>query len=181
MGTLKVRTAHYRYSGEHRLDVTRAGVDRALKAGQPAPGAPFAPSAAILWTSKAILARAQLLQSAGLTELAQRLHAADFEAYSLLYEAEMRIRAGMVPDSPRWGILEETAWKAGVRPMATAWRALLAQEEVVLVCFCADPAFCHRTILARLLGRFGAEVLGEIVDGVAEQPTQEEPQTTTVR
>lgn len=42
-----------------------------------------------------------------------------------------------------------------------AWDALLAREEVTLLCFCHDPSHCHRGILARLLVRCGATYEGE--------------------
>jgi uncharacterized protein YeaO (DUF488 family) len=44
-----------------------------------------------------------------------------------------------------------------------AWRALLARRRVVLLCYCADPERCHRTLLARdILPRFGAVYHGEL-------------------
>jgi uncharacterized protein YeaO (DUF488 family) len=42
-----------------------------------------------------------------------------------------------------------------------AWRVLLARPSVTLVCFCADPATCHRSVLAGLLARCGAREGGE--------------------
>lgn len=44
-----------------------------------------------------------------------------------------------------------------------AWDALLARKRVVLVCYCADPTHCHRRLLARYLGRLGADVRDEFV------------------
>ena len=44
-----------------------------------------------------------------------------------------------------------------------AWDALLARERVVLICYCVDPGYCHRTLLAGYLGKLGAEVHGELV------------------
>ena len=41
------------------------------------------------------------------------------------------------------------------------WVKLLEMEEVTLVCYCEDGAFCHRYILAELLVKCGAEYLGE--------------------
>jgi hypothetical protein len=93
-------------------------------------------------------------------------------------------RAGEHPDgvlfAPSWTILNEfrrgrdlaSAW-AGYVPAYTdemrrsyrenraKWNALLARESVTLVCFCADPAHCHRTVLAGILGKLGATVAGE--------------------
>jgi hypothetical protein len=42
-----------------------------------------------------------------------------------------------------------------------AWDQLLARSEVTLVCYCTDPAHCHRTVLAGLLVKAGATYHGE--------------------
>lgn len=43
------------------------------------------------------------------------------------------------------------------------WDRLLARDSVTLLCYCADPAFCHRTILAEdILPRLGAERAHEV-------------------
>lgn len=53
--------------------------------------------------------------------------------------------------------------RASWRRHGDAWRALLARERVVLCCYCADPAWCHRTVLARdVLSRCGATYCGEL-------------------
>ena len=58
------------------------------------------------------------------------------------------------------------------RERRAEWEALLGGQRVVLVCFCKDPAMCHRTILARILTRLGARYYGEITewDSTVEQP-----------
>lgn len=43
-----------------------------------------------------------------------------------------------------------------------AWENVLAQNRLVLVCFCPPEAFCHRIVLARLLSACGAQLGGEI-------------------
>jgi hypothetical protein len=43
-----------------------------------------------------------------------------------------------------------------------AWKALLARDRVVLVCFCFDASHCHRTLLAGILEKLGATVAGEV-------------------
>ena len=43
-----------------------------------------------------------------------------------------------------------------------AWEGLLARSRVVLVCYCTDAARCHRTLLAGILGKLGADVRGEL-------------------
>jgi uncharacterized protein YeaO (DUF488 family) len=41
------------------------------------------------------------------------------------------------------------------------WADMLTRHEVTLVCYCVDPARCHRTVLAGILGKLGADVRGE--------------------
>lgn len=41
---------------------------------------------------------------------------------------------------------------------------ILKRDYVVLVCFCAAGAFCHRTLVADYLVQLGAEYCGEITD-----------------
>jgi hypothetical protein len=41
------------------------------------------------------------------------------------------------------------------------WRELLGRQMVTLVCFCTTPAYCHRTVLAKILGTMKARVCGE--------------------
>jgi uncharacterized protein YeaO (DUF488 family) len=50
------------------------------------------------------------------------------------------------------------------------WDALLALDEVTLVCFCVNPARCHRTLLAALLVKLGAVYEGERTDGQGSLP-----------
>lgn len=45
------------------------------------------------------------------------------------------------------------------------WRALLARERVVLVCFCNNPERCHRRVLAEILEKLGARDRGELPEG----------------
>ena len=47
------------------------------------------------------------------------------------------------------------------RTQRATWDALLARESVTLVCYCTDPARCHRTLLAGILAKLGATVVGE--------------------
>lgn len=47
------------------------------------------------------------------------------------------------------------------RDQRAAWERLLARFEVTLVCYCTDPAHCHRTVLAEMLVRLGATYHGE--------------------
>lgn len=91
-----------------------------------------------------------------------------------------------LPFAPSWQILrpmlvlrrsgdaydEDAAWpgyvdaytaemRVSYRANRPAWDALLARDEVTLVCYCRDQAHCHRTVLAEILGRRGADVRGE--------------------
>lgn len=44
-----------------------------------------------------------------------------------------------------------------------AWDALTRRSRVVLVCYCADPCRCHRTLLGRfILPKLGAVYGGEV-------------------
>lgn len=51
--------------------------------------------------------------------------------------------------------------RASYRGNYPAWAWLLSQDERTLVCYCTDPNHCHRTLLAGILGKLGAEVKGE--------------------
>lgn len=52
--------------------------------------------------------------------------------------------------------------RSGYRDNRPDWDALLSRDEVTLCCFCSgDPAYCHRTLLAEILGKLGANVCGE--------------------
>lgn len=89
-----------------------------------------------------------------------------------------------LPFAPSWAILrpmialrraggdELAAWpqyvddytaemRASYRDRRAAWDWLLARPEVTLVCYCTDPAHCHRTVLAGILAKLGATVCGE--------------------
>lgn len=51
--------------------------------------------------------------------------------------------------------------RTSYRADRAAWDVLLARPEVTLVCYCRDPAHCHRSVLADILGKLGAVVRGE--------------------
>ncbi|MHB2015349.1 MAG: DUF488 family protein, N3 subclade [Candidatus Xenobia bacterium] len=82
--------------------------------------------------------------------------------------------------APSWELLswvqvhrsDENAWfafaDAYVREMRISWvrdrrpwQQLLAMERVTLVCECADPQQCHRSLLADILQKLGVEYRGE--------------------
>ena len=66
---------------------------------------------------------------------------ADWAAYVEAYTAEMR---------------------ASYTEHRATWKRLLAYQEATLLCYCTDPARCHRTVLAGILGKLGADVRGEL-------------------
>jgi len=60
--------------------------------------------------------------------------------------------------------------RVSYRRHRVVWEALLEgnatlagpdSETVTLCCYCVDPSRCHRTILAEILGKLGATVMGE--------------------
>lgn len=54
-----------------------------------------------------------------------------------------------------------TCMRASYRENRAAWDAILSRDVVTLVCFCVDDRKCHRAILAGILGKLGAVVIGE--------------------
>lgn len=98
-------------------------------------GVIFAPSWAILRPALAARADAKARRDPSIMEAA-------WAAYEPAYLAEMR--RSYVEHRP-------------------AWERLLARQRVVLVCFCTDPARCHRTLLAGIMAKLGADVHGEVV------------------
>lgn len=90
--------------------------------------------------------------------------------------AKERIKCGAPADHP--AVLAdlaraEAAWAAYVpaylaemresyRCHRDVWKHMLGVERRVLVCYCADPERCHRTLLAGILSKLGAVVHGEL-------------------
>lgn len=142
---LEVWTARISSRDPDRFDITR-------KSGGPA-GEVFAPSWAIL--RPAMDARTegeQLIRFASQPDLAPIL----LEGY--------RIRAAEL-DAEAWAIYVPAytaEMRQSYRAHRVAWDGLLARSRVVLVCYCTDPARCHRTLLAGFLGKLGADVRGEM-------------------
>jgi len=62
---------------------------------------------------------------------------------------------------PRYAADYTAEMRVSYRLNRPAWNALLARAEVTLLCYCTDPAQCHRTVLAEILGKLGATVRGE--------------------
>jgi hypothetical protein len=55
-----------------------------------------------------------------------------------------------------------TEMRASYQAHREVWARVLGQGRRVLLCFCTDPARCHRSVLAGLLGACGASVQGEV-------------------
>lgn len=52
----------------------------------------------------------------------------------------------------------------------SCWDKLLARERAVVVCYCAEPERCHRSVLAEVLVKLGAQYGGELaIDGSERQ------------
>lgn len=145
---LVVWTARVSYGGTDRLDITR-------KSGGEE-GAPFAPSALLFERMRSAREEAKALPS----EEAQRLLGRAWTLYETDFIAEMRVSFGIHERS--WRASEHAAYARGARAHAPAWKKLLARESATLVCFCTDPLRCHRTLVARVLGKLGADVRGEV-------------------
>jgi hypothetical protein len=156
--TVRLSTASYRFASSERLDVTRVGVDRAIRAGHPADGAPFAPSSRILWPAKA-----HLDLVAALDRRAAALPAGEAAAFVAIQAEELLAKTEAAYFEAYRGEMKQS-----YRRHRPAWDALLAREEVTVVCFCPrrEPGAgqrhtCHRHHLARMLGACGAIDEGE--------------------
>ncbi len=134
---LLVHTARMAYAGVDRLDVTRAGADAYRKrTGSMWEGEPFAPSWTILRPALDALRPVKDLSPV----LFRAATAPWWEDYVHAYTHEMRQSYRRHPE---------------------AWSAILARKSITLLCYCADPERCHRTILAGILAKLGASVRGE--------------------
>lgn len=76
---------------------------------------------------------------------------------------------GGAPDAARWAAFARRYRAEMAAPPARDTVALLAAlshgSDVAIGCYCADPARCHRTLLAEVLADAGAAVEREPVDG----------------
>lgn len=62
---------------------------------------------------------------------------------------------------PQYVVAYTAEMRSSYQRNRPTWDVLLARTEVTLVCYCSDPEHCHRTVLAGILGKLGAEVHGE--------------------
>ena len=72
--------------------------------------------------------------------------------------------AGVEAAWPGYVELYRHQLRRSYRAHRAAWAELLAQPRV-LVCYCTDPARCHRRVLAEILARLGAADRGELAEG----------------
>ena len=131
--TLEVWTARISSKDPDRFDITRKSGD--------ASGIVFAPSWAILRPALAARKQANEEALAGLFHDALNTEIDAWAVYVPAFLAEMR---------------------ASYKVNRGTWAALLARPRVVLVCYCTDPRYCHRTVIASgILPKLGAEYRGE--------------------
>jgi hypothetical protein len=137
------------------LDTTRLS-------GKPDAGLPFAPTWAIVKPAIAAFRRANEAALAGMFHDALNIELDAWNAYVPQYLAEMLVSSNsQVPEKYRAAVRE--AWARGVRPNPEAWVRLLARPRVVLACLCQNARqHCHRFLLARILGKLGATLKGEL-------------------
>lgn len=142
--SLRVSTARL------QAPVPRDGLDVTRKSGGAA-GLPFAPSWLILSPALAARERADAARASHCDDEADAIEAAAWDVYAPKYLLEMR------------------------RSYATnrpAWDALLARESVTLLCYCTSSTRCHRFLLAGILAKLGATVVGEVARPPGEAATQ---------
>ena len=139
-----------RQTDPNLLDITRGS-------GVEGVGLAFAPSMAILSTVLNARRRARGLP---LDEQA-RFEAEAWKAYVPAYLAEMLVSSVRpIPDG--WESAVANALARGVKLDPAAWTRLLARPRVAIACYCAPGARCHRLLLARILGKLGATLKGEL-------------------
>lgn len=130
---LAIYTSRIDYSGEHSLNITRKGNDPT--------GVVFAPSWSILRPVLQGLMDAKKLADRDLLLESRQKEDRAWETYVHEYVHEMR---------------------NSYRLNRGIWNKVLSMDQVVLVCYCVNPARCHRTILAGLLVKCGAQYHGEV-------------------
>ena len=130
--TLRVHTARLGYRGPDWLDVSLQGNMRRAKAGEDGGHRHIGLSFAP--SPDLLYPFLSKRKFGGLTP-------EDWDRYVAGYTAEMR---------------------RSYRERPSEWKALLAQEHVVILCFCTDAVHCHRRVLAGILEKLGAVDEGEL-------------------
>ena len=131
---LNVWTAPLAYAGDDRLNVSRRN-------NSDQTGLVFAPSETILSPMLALRGlHAGLREKEVDREHLKAIWVNTWILYREAYTHEMR---------------------RSFREHKQVWMDLLARKAVTLCCFCPMPAYCHRTVLAKILGTMKARVCGE--------------------
>jgi hypothetical protein len=134
VSVLNVWTAPLAYKGADRLNVARRDNDDGT-------GLVFAPSETILSPILALRGlHAGLREKDVGREYLKSIWVNTWILYREAYRHEMR---------------------QSFRRHERVWKELLKKPVVTLVCFCPTPAYCHRTVLAQILGMMKARVCGE--------------------
>ena len=149
--TVEVWTARLdpRHTDPDLLDITRGSRTE----GE---GLAFAPSMAIL---APVLNARRRARGLPLDEQA-KIEGEAWSAYVPAYLAEMLV-SSVRPIPEGWERPVAEARARGVKPDVEAWKRLLARPRVCLACFCTGTR-CHRFLLAKILGKLGATVRGEL-------------------
>ena len=79
----------------------------------------------------------------------------------IAWEMVLGVKRGTVSESQYrdWYL---AVLRTSYRTHPSAWQQLLALPKVVLLCYCRAGTFCHRHLLAEVLGKLGAEIHGEV-------------------
>lgn len=140
-------------------------LDTSRKSATPEQGLAFAPTWAIVDPVLAVRRRGRSLPQ----DEAAALEARAWKAYVPAYLGEMLVSSNQpVPEG--WEVHVAEARARGVRPDPAAWKRLLARPRVVLACYCPVGARCHRLLLAKVLGKLGATLKGELPLPVVPTP-----------
>lgn len=97
---------------------------------------------------------------------------------SIEHVIDITVKTGLQTFAPTWEMViglkkGKISWKQykelylekmrdSYRKHRPTWERLLKRDKVVLACYCAKPDQCHRSILADILVKLGAEYGGEI-------------------
>ena len=152
--TLRVHTARVSYGGADRLDITRKSA--------PPEGIAFAPSWAILRPALDAMKRARSVREVAAAK--SRLELAALRSPEASADVQVIRTIALVQEDDIWALYAQAytlEMRESYRTQRPAWDALLARESVTLVCYCTDPARCHRTVLAGILAKLGAINEGE--------------------
>lgn len=131
-------TANIIFNGADRLDITLNGADTARNKGLPAPGAFLAPSGGLL-----SWARKEFYEHGDNEETRRCI----WPEYKRRYLDEIRDK---------------------YRKDKAPFDQLLRRSSLVLVCYCKDATYCHRSLAAEILVKLSegrAQYEGEVTDG----------------